>query len=180
MKRSRRSEQARAYQERQRQFFVAQLGGFPERTPLEPQVVGRIQRDGYRVEKVIFQSQPRHYVTAALYLPATVRGTVPEPPYPGVLVPCGHSDNGKAMETYQRICILLVKNGMAALCYDPIDQGERFQLLDSRGKPLAGGTVAHSLVGVGSCAFGAELRHLPRVGRDAGHRLSGEPAGDRS
>jgi cephalosporin-C deacetylase-like acetyl esterase len=141
-------EQARAYQERQRQFFVAQLGGFPERTPLEPQVVGRIQRDGYRVEKIIFQSQPRHYVTAALYLPDA------KPPYPGVLVPCGHSDNGKAMDSYQRICILLAKNGMAAFCYDPIDQGERYQLLDQRGKPLAGGTIGHSLVGVGSALLG--------------------------
>jgi len=141
-------EQARAYQERQRQFFVAQLGGFPERTPLEPQVVGRIRRDGYRVEKIIFQSQPRHYVTAALYLPDA------KPPYPGVLVPCGHSDNGKAMDAYQRICILLAKNGMAALCYDPIDQGERFQLLDPKGKPLVRGTTAHSLVGVGSALLG--------------------------
>jgi cephalosporin-C deacetylase-like acetyl esterase/pimeloyl-ACP methyl ester carboxylesterase len=141
-------EQAKGYQERLRQFFVAQLGGFPERTPLEPRVVGTVRRDGYRVEKIIFQSQPRHYVTAALYLPDA------KPPYPGVLVPCGHSDNGKAMDTYQRACILLAKNGMAALCYDPIDQGERFQLLDARGKPLAGGTTAHCLVGVGSALLG--------------------------
>ncbi len=141
-------EQAKAYQERLRQFFVAQLGGFPERTPLEPQVVGRIPRDGYRVEKIIFQSQPRHYVTAALYLPDA------KPRYPGVLVPCGHSDNGKAMDAYQRACILLAKNGMAALCYDPIDQGERFQLLDPKGKPLVRGTTAHSLVGVGSALLG--------------------------
>ena len=141
-------EQVKAYQERLRQFFVAQLGGFPERTPLEPQVVGTVRRDGYRVEKIIFQSQPRHYVTAALYLPDA------KPPYPGVLVPCGHSDNGKAMDSYQRVCILLAKNGMAALCYDPIDQGERFQLLDAAGKPLAGGTTGHSLVGVGSALLG--------------------------
>jgi dienelactone hydrolase len=141
-------EQAKAYQERLRQFFVAQLGGFPERMPLEPQVVGRIQRDGYRVEKVIFQSQLRHYVTAALYLPDA------KPPYPGVLVPCGHSDNGKAMDAYQRICVLLARNGMAALCYDPIDQGERFQLLDPKGKPLVRGTTAHCLVGVGSALVG--------------------------
>ncbi len=40
-----------------------------QRTPLEPQVVGAILRPGYRVEKVIFQSQPKHYVTARPYLP---------------------------------------------------------------------------------------------------------------
>ncbi len=142
------AEQARAYQERLRQFFAAQLGGFPERTPLAPQVVGKIERDGYRVEKVIFQSRPRHYVTAAMYLPDA------KLPYPGVLVPCGHSDNGKAMDAYQRACILLAKNGMAALCHDPIDQGERFQLLDEKGEPLARGTTAHSLAGVGSALLG--------------------------
>ena len=32
-------EDVAAYQKRMRDFFVAQLGGFPERTPLAPQVV---------------------------------------------------------------------------------------------------------------------------------------------
>jgi len=137
-----------SYQERMRKLFVAQLGGFPPRTPLEPQVVGRLQRDGYTIEKVIYQSQPCHYVTALFYLPQG------KATFPGVLVPCGHSDNGKAMDVYQRACILLVKNGFAVLCYDPIDQGERFQLLDKLGKPLARGTVAHCLAGVGSILLG--------------------------
>jgi hypothetical protein len=48
----------------------------------------------------------------------------------------------------------LAKNGMAALCYDPIEQGERYQSLDDQGKPLAGGTTAHCLVGVGSTLLG--------------------------
>ena len=137
-----------AYQQRMRQFFVEALGGFPERTPLDPEVVAKENRDGYRVEKVIFESQPRHFVTAVLYLPDK------KPPYPGVLVPCGHSGNGKASEAYQRVCILLAKNGMASFCYDPIEQGERYQLLDDEGKPLAGGTTAHCLVGVGSTLLG--------------------------
>ena len=137
-----------AYQERMRRFFVEALGGFPERTPLNPRVVATEDRDGYRVEKVIFESQPRHFVTAVLYLPDK------QPPYPGVLVPCGHSGNGKASEAYQRVSILLAKNGMASLCYDPIEQGERYQLLDAEGKPRAGGTTAHCLVGVGSTLVG--------------------------
>src|SRR2546421_72302 len=40
------------------------LGGFPERTPLKPQIVAAIERDGYRIEKILFKSQPRLYVTA--------------------------------------------------------------------------------------------------------------------
>jgi cephalosporin-C deacetylase-like acetyl esterase len=141
-------EQVEAYQQSLRDFFVTQLGGFPARTPLRPQIVAKENRDGYRIEKIVFESQPRHFVTAVLYLPAT------KPPYPAVLVPCGHSDNGKAAETYQRACILLAKNGLAALCYDPIDQGERCQLLDDGGKPVVVGTTAHCLLGVGSILLG--------------------------
>jgi dienelactone hydrolase len=141
-------EQVAAHQDRLRQFFIAQLGTLPERTPLAPQVVARQQRDGYRVEKVIFQSQPRHYVTALLYLPEG------KPPFPGVLVPCGHSSNGKARDLYQRMPILLARNGIVALCYDPIDQGERGQLLDAQGKALVGSTVGHTLTGVGAILLG--------------------------
>ncbi len=137
-----------AHQKRMRDFFFQQLGELPERTPLEPKVVGQLQRDGYRIEKVIYQSQPRHFVTAVLYLPAT------KPPYPGVLVPCGHTATGKAGETYQRACILLAKNGLAVLCYDPIDQGERFNLFDEQGKPCLGGTTGHSMAGVGAILVG--------------------------
>ncbi len=137
-----------AWQESRRQFFIQSLGGLPARTPLNARVVARQQRNGYRLEKVIYESQPKHFVTALLYLP------VSKPPYPGVLVPCGHSDNGKAHEPYQRVCILLAMNGMAALCYDPIDQGERCQLPAPLGKPQAGGTVAHCLLGVGSLLLG--------------------------
>ena len=137
------------YQERMRRFFVEKLGGFPERTPLNAKVAGREDREGYRIEKVIFESRPRHYVTAILYLPNA------RPPYPGVLVPCGHSSNGKARDLYQRAPILLAKNGLAALCYDPIDQGERHQLLDDEGKPLfMSSTLGHNLTGVGASLLG--------------------------
>jgi cephalosporin-C deacetylase-like acetyl esterase len=140
-------EQQMDYGKRMREFFVAQLGGFPERTPLNAKVVGSLARDGYRIEKIIFESQPRHYVTAVLYLP------LGKPPYPGVLVPCGHSANGKAL--YQRVCIFLAKEGLAAFCYDPIGQGERYQWLDPKGKPQFDPCTEHTLVGVGSTLLGA-------------------------
>ena len=142
------AEDVKAWQDKRREFFIKALGGFPERTPLNARVVGTIEREGFRIEKVIYESRPQHFVTALLYLPHA------KPPYPGVLVPCGHSDNGKASEAYQRVCILLATHGMAALCYDPIDQGERMQLLDEAGKPVARGTVGHCLTGVGSALLG--------------------------
>lgn len=112
------------WQTERREFFVRQLGGLPRRTPLNARIVGRLQGEGYRIEKVLFESRPGHHVTANLYLPQS------EGPYPAVLVPCGHSHDGKAAGGYQRVCILLARNGMAALCYDPIGQGERYQMLD--------------------------------------------------
>jgi cephalosporin-C deacetylase-like acetyl esterase len=142
-------EEIAAYQRRMREFFLEQLGGLPKRTPLNAEVVGREQRDGYRIEKVIFESRPKHFVTAILYLPEG------KPPFPGVLVPCGHSSNGKARDLYQRAPILIAKSGMAALCYDPIDQGERHQLLDADGKPIVtSSTMGHNLAGVGAVLLG--------------------------
>src|SRR5438445_1426386 len=41
-----------------RECMLSALGGFPERTPLNARVVEALDRDGYRVEKVIFESQP--------------------------------------------------------------------------------------------------------------------------
>ena len=57
----------------------AGLGGLPVRTPLNARTVGVLERDNYRIEKVIFESQPRFFVTGNLYLPKQGRG-----PYPGV------------------------------------------------------------------------------------------------
>ncbi len=143
-------EDVAAYQKRMRQFFIDQIGGLPERTPLNVQVVGKEKRDGYRIEKILFESQPKHFVSAILYLPNA------KPPYPAVLVPCGHSVNGKARDLYQLAPIIMAKHGMAALCYDPIDQGERMQLLDAAGKPKAVSVLGHCLIGVGSTLLGRD------------------------
>lgn len=142
-------EQIAEYQKHLREKFVEAIGGLPERTPLNPQVTGVVQRDGYRVEKVIFESQPKHCVSALLFLPDAGRHS---PPYPGVLVPCGHSANGKAHDAYQTMGALLALNGMAALVFDPIDQGERGQLLSEW--PKLSGTRGHTMLGVGSILLG--------------------------
>jgi dienelactone hydrolase len=142
-------EAVRERQARIRARFLEALGDLPEKTPLNARVVGTDRRDGYRVERLIYESRPGHHVTAAFYLPDG------KPPFPGVLVPCGHSQNGKAAEPYQRVCILLARNGLAALCYDPIGQGERVQALDAEGKPLiAGSTTEHTMAGIGALLVG--------------------------
>src|SRR6266704_2504752 len=50
-----------AYGDRVRRNFWEVLGGEPERTPLRPRRVGAIEREGYRIEKVIFESRPRFF-----------------------------------------------------------------------------------------------------------------------
>ncbi len=117
-------------------------GEFPSKTPLNGQIVGSIERDGYTIEKVIYESRPQHYVTANFYLPNDG-----EFPVPGVLIPCGHSSNGKASEAYQSIAISLALHGMAALVYDPIGQGERNQIVNADGSAVVRGTTEHTLLG---------------------------------
>ncbi len=146
-------EQVEAYQKRMHAFFVKQLGGFPQRTPLNAKVTGKIQRDGYRIEKIIYESQPQLYVTALLYLPEG-KSQSAGAKSPGILFPCGHSGNGKACEAYQRGCVLLAKNGFVVLCYDPIEQGERYQKLDKNAKPLTGGTRGHNAANISSMPLG--------------------------
>ncbi len=158
----------------------------PDRTPLNPQLVGTLQGKGYRVEKIIFESRPGFHVTANLYLPES------PPPWPAVIVPVGHSHDGKASGSYQRTCILLARHGMAAMCYDPVGQGERYQMLDltntrthfveSAGRtPVPHPnvqylcTIEHTHIGLGSALLGANVAAVPDLGWHARHRLSAKP-----
>jgi dienelactone hydrolase len=142
-------EEIKARQDALKKKFFEAIGDLPEKTPLNAKVVRTIKADGFRVENVIFESRPEHHVTANLYVPDGAG------PFPGILIPCGHSANGKAIDAYQRVAILMAKNGMVALCYDPIGQGERIQLLDKTGKAgVSGMTNEHTMVGVGALLVG--------------------------
>ncbi len=144
-------EQITAYQEHLKKEFVKRIGGLPERTPLNARVVGQQNRRGYRLEKIIFESQPRHYVTAVLFLPERERFA---PPYPGVVIACGHSNEAKAYPAYAAVSALMALNGVAALVFDPIDQGERRQWRDPDGQFRLWGTAGHNMIGKGSILLG--------------------------
>src|ERR1041385_9515626 len=45
------------------------LDPLPARTPLNVQMTGQLQRDGYRIERVVFQSLPGLYVTGNFFVP---------------------------------------------------------------------------------------------------------------
>lgn len=121
-------EAVRARQRWARQTFWKLVGGMPPRTPLNPRTVGSFERPGYRVEKVLYESQPNFHIPANLYIPTTS-----QPPFPGVLFQMGHSLNGKAAESYQRCCQALARLGYLVLAFDPMGQGERIYYPDRSG-----------------------------------------------
>jgi cephalosporin-C deacetylase-like acetyl esterase len=128
-----------------RQRLLSYLGGLPERTPLNARVVGVLEREAYRIEKVVFESQPRFYVTANLYLPKTGR-----PPYPAILYPLGHERGAKANPVWQQMLGSLASKGFVALAWDPIGQGERVQFYDEdlQESKVGNSTTEHTEVGI--------------------------------
>lgn len=121
--------------------FSALLGNFPHKASLNPIITGTLYREGYKIEKIIYESFPNHHVTANLYIPDG-KGK-----FPAALLFCGHENESKATESYQKTAILFAKNGFVVLVVDPISQSERYQLTDSTGKLLTrGGTTEHTLL----------------------------------
>jgi dienelactone hydrolase len=120
------------------------LGPFPEKTPLNPVVTGKIEREKYIVEKVAFESRPDHHVTALLYLP---KG---KGPFPAILHMPGHSYDAKGRGVYQTIGRFFALNGYVVLQVDPVCQGERCQICqnepvvytDINGNPLSQSTTS--------------------------------------
>lgn len=114
------SEAIRARQQWVRDTFWKLAGGQPEKTPLRVQTVGELRRDGYRLEKILYESRPEFPISANLYIPTTGK-----PPYPAVLYQLGHSLIGKAYTQYQKSCQGLARLGFVVLAFDPMGQGER-------------------------------------------------------
>ncbi|MBI4625119.1 MAG: acetylxylan esterase [Verrucomicrobia bacterium] len=109
--------------------FVKAIGGLPDqRGPLNARITGTLERKGYRVEKLIFESLPGCHVTANLYIPTTGPG-----PFPAILGAAGHSMvEGKAAPLYQKGFIALAMRGYIVLAYDPPAQGERYEHRDPK------------------------------------------------
>jgi cephalosporin-C deacetylase-like acetyl esterase len=108
------------------------LGGLPDyKGPLNPQITGQIQAEGYTIEKVLFQSLPSFYVTGNVYRPNKPGR------YPAVLFQSGHTQEGKPEP--QRAAANLALKGFVVLATDPIGQGEREQSYDAQLSGALGG-----------------------------------------
>lgn len=117
--------QAEARQAKVRARVLSLIGALPQRTPLNAKFVGETQADGFRVRKVVFESQPNFFVTALLYVPD---GAAAGGKRAAIIMSPGHAPSGKAGDA--PIAAIFAKNGFIVLSYDPIGQGERLQYPD--------------------------------------------------
>jgi dienelactone hydrolase len=80
---------ARRSELRQQILSAAGLSPMPPKTPLHPEVFGRLERNGYTIEKVLLESMPHYYLGGNLYRP------VKAGKHPGVLITHGHWEYGR-------------------------------------------------------------------------------------
>lgn len=126
-------------------------GELPQRTSLNSKVAGTVEGEGFKVEKIVFESLPGRYVTAHLYLP---EGLVQ--PVPACIEMCGHGLVGKGSGSI--LAIRMAINGIAVMVVDPIAQGERLQLIDEKGHTLTRGvTTEHTLLNPAFNLLGSSL-----------------------
>lgn len=133
-----------------RETVLKLIGGLPfERGPLSVQTFGTVPGDGFRIEKLTYESLPGFRVTANLYVPIGRSG-----PFPAVVLTPGHDPSGKLGQ--YSFAANLARAGIAALAYDPISEGERFQHYDPELGASKVGRVTgeHSHAGVQTLLIG--------------------------
>jgi dienelactone hydrolase len=100
-----------------RQILVScGLEPMPQKAPLNPRVYGRLERDGYTIEKVVLETLPGFYLSGNLYRPSRpIRGRVP-----GILNPHGHWPEGRVAADVQARCAQQARMGAVAFLYDMV------------------------------------------------------------
>ncbi len=133
--------------------FFAGMEKF-EKTPLNAKITGTIDRGNFRVEKILFESQPNFFVTACLFIPA-----IRQNPAPTVIYVSGHTELGFRSPTYQNVILNLVEKGFIVFAIDPIGQGERLQYVnpETNLSEIGGPTTEHSYAGAQTLLTGSSL-----------------------
>ncbi len=137
-------EDAQTYVETVRSKIAKVFSAMPaDRSVPKSELAGTVERERFRIEKIIYYSRENFPVTANFYLPRTGGR------HPAVLFLCGHVQNGKAFDNYQAAVQNLALQGYAVLAVDPAGQGERWQFV---GVPNAADvhgicTFEHSMIG---------------------------------
>ena len=136
------------------EILMDMVGPFPEKTPLDAKVTGTLKKEGYQVEKIIYESIPGFYVTGCLYIPDGITGKSP-----AILFVSGHTMDAFRYQSYQTMILNLVKKGFIVFGIDPISQGERIQHYDAEKNASAIGamTKEHSYLGNQCFISGASI-----------------------
>lgn len=144
----------------QRQKFIKEtllniVGPFPEKTPLNAKVVRTVKRKNYKIEHIIYESQPGFYVTSSMFIPIDIKKNEKTP---AVIYCSGHSAEGYRSKVYLHVIANLVKKGFIVFAFDPIGQGERMEYFNPEtGKSSIPGanTNEHSYAGCQSFILGS-------------------------
>jgi dienelactone hydrolase len=88
---------------------------------LQTTLTGRVEREGYRIDKLVFQTLPGVWVPAHLYVPGDLTEAAP-----AVLLASAHAwEEGKAHPDAQAFAINMARMGFVVLVSDAMGQGER-------------------------------------------------------
>ncbi len=139
-----------------RETLMDIVGPFPAKAPLNPNITRVIKKDGYRIEHIVYESQPGFYVTSSLFIPDAVKKGSKAP---AIIYVSGHSPAGYRAPGFQTVYLNLVKKGFIVFAIDPIGQGERRQYYDpEKNKHMVGhATNEHSTVGTQAFITGSSL-----------------------
>ena len=113
-------------QEEVKRKLAGFVGRFPEKGPLNPRITGIIRKDGYRIEKIVFESFPGFYVTGCLYVPEKIKKNAP-----AILNVIGHEQEAFRNQLDQVLNYNFVKKGIIVFTIDPPGQGEHVQVYDT-------------------------------------------------
>src|SRR5271157_1460100 len=98
------------------------------KSPLHPQIFGRIENGDYSIEKVLLETLPGYYLGGNLYRPLK-----PAPPagFPAVISPHGHWNYGRLEHTtvasIPARCINLARQGYVVFAYDMVGYNDTVQ-----------------------------------------------------
>lgn len=121
------AEDLKNYAKEMKLNFAKNLGGIPydKNLPLNAKITGVIEEEGLKIEKIIFESRPKVYVTANLYIPEKRKN-----PCGAVLFQIGHAEEGKTAVQYQKVARAICSAGLIVMIMDPVGQGERLSYFE--------------------------------------------------
>jgi dienelactone hydrolase len=112
-------------QKKVKDILLKIVGPFPEKTALNARITGTVKKEGYRIEKILYESMPGFFVTGCLFIPDGIKGRSP-----AILNVIGHTGIAFRGVVYQTMILHLVQKGFIVFAIDPVGQGERIQYYD--------------------------------------------------